>query len=55
MNTYKDIHVFACMPVIKTYITGLVLKDKNVQKLLKVFLIFLANCFDILMITFKKS
>ena len=33
MNAYKDFHIFACMSVIKTCITGLVLKDKDVQHL----------------------
>ena len=55
MNAYKDFHIFACMSVMKTCVTGLVLKDKNAQKLLKVFFIFLANCFNVLMIIFKKS
>ena len=31
MNAYKDFYVFACMSVMKTCITGLVLKDKNAQ------------------------
>ena len=31
MNAYKEFHIFACMSVIKTYATGLVLKDKNAQ------------------------
>ena len=31
INAYKDFHIFVCMSVIKTYITGLVLKDKNAQ------------------------
>ena len=31
MNVYKDFHIFACMPVKKTCVTGLVLKDKNDQ------------------------
>ena len=31
MNAYKDFHIFACMSVIKTCVTGLVLKDKNAQ------------------------
>ena len=31
MNAYKDFHIFACMSVIKTCVTGLVLKDKDVQ------------------------
>ena len=31
MNSYKDFRIFACMSVIKTYVTGLVLKDKNAQ------------------------
>ena len=55
MNAYKDFHIFACMSVIKTYVTGLVLKDKNAQKLLKVFFIFFANCFNVVMKIFKKS
>ena len=29
INAYKDVHIFACMSVIKTCITGLVLKDKD--------------------------
>ena len=52
MNAYKDFHIFACMSVIKTCVTDLVLKDKNAQKLLKVFFIFFANCFNVLMILF---
>ena len=55
MNAYKDFHTLTCISVIKTCVTGLVLKDKNAQKLLKVFFIFLANCFNVLMIIFKKS
>ena len=55
MNAQKDFHIFTCISVIKTCVTGLVLKDKNAQKLLKVFFIFLANCFNVLMIIFKKS
>ena len=55
MNAYKDFHIFACMSVIKTYVTGLVLKDKNAQKSLKAFFIFLTNCFNILMIILEKS
>ena len=31
MNTYKDFHIFACISVIKTCLTNLVLKDKNAQ------------------------
>ena len=31
MNAYKELHIFARMSVIKIYITGLVLKDKNAQ------------------------
>ena len=31
MNAYKDFHIFACMSVIKTCVTGLVLKDKDAQ------------------------
>ena len=31
MGAYKDFNVFACMSVIKTCITDLVLKDKNAQ------------------------
>ena len=50
MNAYKDFYIFACMSVIKTYVTDLVLKDKNTQKLLKVFFIFLANCFNVFVI-----
>ena len=30
-NAYKDFHIFACMFVIKTYVTNLILKDKNPQ------------------------
>ena len=30
-NAYKSFHIFACMSVIKTCITDLVLKDKNAQ------------------------
>ena len=55
MNVYKDFHIFACISVMKTYLTGLVLKDKNAQKLLKVFFIFLTNCINVLMIIFKNS
>ena len=31
MNAYKDFLIFACMSVINTCVTGLVLKDKNAQ------------------------
>ena len=31
MNAYKDFHIFAYMFVVKTYVTDLVLKDKNAQ------------------------
>ena len=31
MNAYKDFHIFACMSVIKTCVTGLFLRDKNAQ------------------------
>ena len=31
MNTYKDFHIFACMSVIKTCVTELVLKHKTVN------------------------
>ena len=31
MNAYKDFHIFACISVIKTCVTNLVLKDKNAQ------------------------
>ena len=31
MNAYKEFNIFACMSVIKIYVTGLVLKDKNAQ------------------------
>ena len=55
MNACKDFHIFACISVIKTCLTDLVLKDKNAQKLLKVFFIFFANYFNVLMIIFKKS
>ena len=30
-NAYKDFHIFACIPVMKTCVTNLVLKDKNAQ------------------------
>ena len=30
-KAYKSFYIFACMSVIKTCITGLVLKDKNAQ------------------------
>ena len=29
INAYKDFHIFACISVIKTCTTNLVLKDKN--------------------------
>ena len=31
INAYKEFHIFACMSVIKTYVTGLDLKDQNAQ------------------------
>ena len=31
MNVYKEFHIFACMSVIKIYVIGLVLKNKNAQ------------------------
>ena len=31
MNAWKDFLIFACMSVVKTCVTGLVLKDKNAQ------------------------
>ena len=31
MNGYEDFHTFAYMSVIKTCVTGLVLKDKGAQ------------------------
>ena len=31
MNAYEDFHIFGCMSVIKTCVTGLVLKDKNAE------------------------
>ena len=31
MNAYKGFHIFACMSVIKTCVTDLVLKHKNAQ------------------------
>ena len=33
MNAWKDFHTFACMSVMKTCVTGLVLKDKSAQHL----------------------
>ena len=54
MNAYKDFHIFPCISLTKTYVIGLVLKNKNAQKLLKVFFIFLTNCFNVLMTIFKK-
>ena len=51
MNAYKEFHIFACMFVIKTYVTGLVLKDKK-RLTLKLFYIFLANCFNVPIINF---
>ena len=54
MNAYKDFHIFAYMSAIKTCVAGLILKDKNAQKLLKVFFIFLSNCFNLLIIIFKN-
>ena len=53
MNAYKNFHIFACMSVIKTYVTGLVLKDKNAQHYF-FFFIFFTNCFNVLMMIFKK-
>ena len=32
INAYNDFHIFACMSVMKTCTTGLVLKDKNAQR-----------------------
>ena len=29
INAYKNFHIFACISVIKTCVTNLVLKDKN--------------------------
>ena len=58
MNAQKDFHIFTCISVIKTCVTGLVLKDKNAQKskrLFKIFFIFPANCFNVLVTIFKKS
>ena len=54
INAYKDFHIFACIPVIKSSVTDLILKDKK-RSTLKIFFIFLANCFNVLMITFKKA
>ena len=54
MNAYKKFHIFVCMSVIKTYVRGLVLKVKK-RSTLKMFFIFLANCFNVLIIIFKKS
>ena len=51
MNAYKEFHIFACMFVITTYVTGLVLKDKK-RLTLKLFYIFLANCFNVPIINF---
>ena len=31
INAYKDFHIFACISVIKTCVTNLVLKDKKAQ------------------------
>ena len=31
MDACKDFHIFACISVIKTCLTDLVLKDKNAQ------------------------
>ena len=31
MNAYKDFHILACMFVIKTCVTSLILKDKDAQ------------------------
>ena len=53
MNAYKEFHIFACMSVIKTYVTGLVLKDKK-RSTLKIFFIFFRNYFNVLIIIFKK-
>ena len=49
MNAYEEFHIFACMSVVKTYVTGLVLKDKK-HTALKIFFIFFANCFNVLII-----
>ena len=46
---------FTCISVIKTCVTGLVLKDENAKKLLKIFFVFLTNCFNVLKKIFKKS
>ena len=54
MNAYKEFHIFACMSVIKTYVTGLVLKNKK-RSTLKIFFIFFANYFNVLIKIFKKS
>ena len=53
MNAYKDFYIFACMSVIKTCVTDLVLKDKNAQHW-KSFSFSSQNCFNVLMIIFKK-
>ena len=47
-------HIFACVPVIKTCVTDLVLKDKK-RSALKIFFILFTNCFNVLIIIFKKS
>ena len=49
MNAYEEFHIFACMSVVKTYVRGLVLKDKK-HSALKIFFIFFANCFNVLII-----
>ena len=62
INTYSNesecierLSYFTSMSVIKTCVTGLVLKDKNAQKLWKIFFIFLANLFNVPMIVCKNS
>ena len=57
MKAWKEFHIFTCISVIKTCVTGLVLKDKNTQnskKLWKIFFIFSANCFNVLVIVLKN-
>ena len=49
INAYEEFHIFACMSVVKTYVTGSVLKDKK-HSALKIFFIFFANCFNVLLI-----
>ena len=31
MNAYKDVQIFACMSVMKTCVTDLLLEDENAQ------------------------